>query len=116
MDIKYTSMIMNIKHILQKTIMFNIKIFKSILYNKDIVFNMPLEIKNVIVNATYRCEVCGRLTSTPIIYKTCCMNKPVILCSCECLSKWMSEWIKNQDQIIKSGHNIVKSPLRKLHL
>jgi hypothetical protein len=77
---------------------------------------MPLEVRNVITNAVYRCEVCGKLTSTPIIYKTCCMNKPVILCSRECLNKWLSEWVKNQDQIINRGQNIARKPLRKLHL
>jgi hypothetical protein len=77
---------------------------------------MPLEVKNVILNATYRCEVCGRLTSSPIIYKTCCMNKPVILCSRECLSNWLSKWVKNQDQNVKRDQNVAISPLRKLHL
>jgi hypothetical protein len=77
---------------------------------------MPLEVRNVITNAVYRCEVCGKLTSTPIIYKTCCMNKPVILCGRECLNKWLSEWVKNQDQIINRGQNIARKPLRKLHL
>ncbi|MEM0051438.1 MAG: hypothetical protein QXF42_07940 [Sulfolobales archaeon] len=77
---------------------------------------MPLEVRNVITNAVYRCEVCGRLTSTPVIYKTCCMNKPVILCSRECLYRWMSEWVKNQDQIVNRSQNVNRSPLRKLHL
>jgi hypothetical protein len=108
-------MAINITHAYKNCVFFT-KIFKSIHYNKDIVFNMPLEVKNVIVNATYRCEICGRLTSSPIIYKTCCMNKPIILCSRECLSKWMSEWIKNQDQIAKRDQNVARSPLRKLHL
>ncbi|MEM1679284.1 MAG: hypothetical protein QXV81_06875 [Ignisphaera sp.] len=76
---------------------------------------MPLELKNVIPTAVYRCEVCGKTTSTPILYKTCCMNKPVALCSRECLNRWISEWIKNQEQILRNREG-ARKPLRKLYV
>jgi len=76
---------------------------------------MPFELK--VVGGVYRCEVCGRLiTSNPFVYKTCCMNKPVILCSRECLIKWVSEWGKNQEQLTSSRFTNRKGSLRKMSL
>lgn len=53
-----------------------------------------------------RCEVCGKLTSKPLAYKTCCMNKPVYFCSTSCLRKWVAEWVKNQDQVMKGDRRL----------
>lgn len=75
---------------------------------------MPFEVKGI--SGVFRCEVCGKLiTSNPLVYKTCCMNKPVVLCSKECLSKWIAEWGKNQDQVF-SKVSPRKASLRKIVL
>lgn len=49
----------------------------------------------------YRCEVCGRLTSNPIFYKTCCTNKPAVFCSEACARKWIATWMRNQEQQVR---------------
>jgi len=77
---------------------------------------IPFEIREKITGV-YRCEFCGKLiNANPLIYKTCCMNKPVILCSKECLMKWLAEWGKNQEQLTRSRTADRRSPLRKLTL
>ncbi len=67
---------------------------------------MPLEIKGI--ENVYRCIVCGKLTSNPIFYKTCCMNKAAIFCSQQCAQKWISQWIKNQEQIIRKSPQSIR--------
>jgi methionyl-tRNA synthetase len=60
--------------------------------------SMPFEIKQNESNKIYRCETCGKLiTSNPITYKTCCMNKPVYFCSKPCFTKWLSVWMRRQE-------------------
>ncbi len=58
---------------------------------------LPFEVKQG--GGVQRCVVCGKLTSTPILYKTCCMNKPVAFCSQVCASRWIREWMRNQEQV-----------------
>lgn len=61
---------------------------------------MPLEVKSS--SGVHRCVVCGKLTTNPIFYKTCCMNKPVVFCSNHCVRKWIMEWMRNQEQTLKT--------------
>ncbi|OWJ54456.1 hypothetical protein [Pyrodictium delaneyi] len=51
----------------------------------------------------YRCTVCGRITTKPILYKTCCMNRPVVFCSKVCAEKWIREWMRRQEQFRRGG-------------
>ncbi len=62
---------------------------------------MPMQVSGG--GRLYRCEVCGRLTSNPILYKTCCMNKPVAFCSEACARKWIAAWMRNQEQRVRSA-------------
>ncbi len=63
---------------------------------------MPFELK--VKNVTqYRCDNCGRIIrENPIVIKTCCVNKPWVFCSTQCLGQFTSKWMKNQDAM-KSG-------------
>lgn len=77
---------------------------------------MPFEIKEGKNVGIYRCETCGKLiTLNPIIYKTCCMNKPAYFCSRVCFSRWLSIWVRNQEQVV--GRNAKgKKALRRFSL
>ena len=66
---------------------------------------MPFELKEN-SRRVYRCEVCGRIVINPIVYKTCCMNKPVYFCSRTCMVKWINEWMKNQDQVMRGNRRL----------
>jgi len=71
---------------------------------------MPFQLREE-YNKIYRCEVCGRTVLEPIVYKTCCMNKPVYFCSRVCMVKWISEWTKNQEQVFRGDRR-----LRRIHV
>lgn len=59
---------------------------------------MPFQVKGY--SGILRCSVCGRIVVKPFVQlKTCCVNKPVILCSKRCLQIWTSGWLKKQEQI-----------------
>ena len=73
---------------------------------------IPLEIKSK-EGSVYRCIVCGKIVTNPIFYKTCCMNKPVVFCSRICARRWISEWVKNQDQLMKSKSMARRRILRR---
>ncbi len=74
---------------------------------------MPFEVKEA-KGRVYRCEVCGRLTTNPILYKTCCMNKPVVFCSQACARKWISAWMRNQEQLMRGRGARLRGPGTRL--
>jgi len=71
---------------------------------------MPFKLREE-YSRVYKCEVCGRITLEPIVYKTCCMNKPVYFCSRTCMVKWITEWAKNQEQVFRGDRR-----LRRIHV
>ncbi|MET1127788.1 MAG: hypothetical protein ABWW70_00510 [Thermoproteota archaeon] len=64
---------------------------------------MPFQVQQDRGQGLYRCAVCGRVVKEPILYKTCCMNKPVAFCSRACASKWLAQWMRNQDLAASRG-------------
>ena len=58
---------------------------------------MPFELK-VQRSIELRCSNCGKLiTGTPIVAKTCCVNKPWVFCNRECYRQFLAKWTRNQD-------------------
>ena len=65
---------------------------------------MPMEIEG---SKALRCDNCGKLiTGKPLSFKPCCVNKPKNFCSRQCFMKWRSEWLRNQEQIKRTGKAI----------
>lgn len=73
----------------------------SVIMNWLGLVKMPYEVKGK--SLIYRCQICGKMIHKDAIqFKTCCMNKPVVLCSQRCMRIWETRWLRQQEQIMKS--------------
>jgi len=64
---------------------------------------MAFELK-VVKTTELRCTNCGKIiTGSPIVVKTCCVNKPWVFCSRECYKAFLTKWTRNQDAARSGG-------------
>lgn len=58
---------------------------------------MPLRIGGA-SSTQLRCDNCGRvIAGEPIMVKTCCVNRPWVFCSEQCMRQFTSKWMMNQE-------------------